>query len=133
MKNLYCAKCGKEIKTNEEYYFVGDNYLQAKYFDAPDGSDNIFCSKDCLCKALTVMSGTVGGKDTDITCIQEVEFGEMKYSVGETVYFNYDDMKMRGEIEKVDYEEKKYYVYASAISEETEIEDWFSQQEIEEN
>ena len=48
-----CANCGKEIK--ESYYMVGDNFLQIKYFDEEDGSDNIFCSKECLCDALSVM------------------------------------------------------------------------------
>lgn len=48
-----CANCGKEIK--ESYYMVGDNYLQVKYFEEEDGGDNIFCSKDCLCEALSVL------------------------------------------------------------------------------
>jgi hypothetical protein len=48
-----CANCGKEIK--ESYYMVGDNFLQIKYFDEEDGSDNIFCSRDCLCEVLTVL------------------------------------------------------------------------------
>ena len=26
-----------------------------KYFDEEDESDNVFCSKDCLCEALSVM------------------------------------------------------------------------------
>ena len=48
-----CAKCYKDIE--EEYYMVGDNFLQIKYFEEQDGSDNVFCSIDCLCKALSVM------------------------------------------------------------------------------
>ena len=48
-----CANCGSIIE--EKYYMVGDNYLQVKYFDEEDGSDNIFCSKECLCDALSVM------------------------------------------------------------------------------
>lgn len=49
-----CANCGKKIESNEEYFIVGDNYLQVKYFDSTE--DNIFCSKDCLCRALSVLS-----------------------------------------------------------------------------
>ena len=49
----FCAMCGKEI---EDYYLmVGDNYLQVKYFEEQDGSDNVFCSKNCLCEALSVI------------------------------------------------------------------------------
>ena len=49
-----CANCGREIENDEEYFVVGDNYLQVKYFDSTE--DNIFCSKDCLCSALSVLS-----------------------------------------------------------------------------
>jgi len=48
-----CANCGQIIE--ERFYMVGDNYLQVKYFDEEDGSDNVFCSRDCLCEALTVL------------------------------------------------------------------------------
>ena len=51
--NKYCAECGIEIQDN--YYMVGDNFLQVKYFDEFDGSDNVFCSIECLCSALTVI------------------------------------------------------------------------------
>lgn len=54
MSNKVCANCGIEIK--ESYYMVGDNFLQIKYFDEEDGSDNVFCSEHCLCKALSVMT-----------------------------------------------------------------------------
>ena len=50
---LECAHCKCDIKDN--YFMVGDNYLQVKYFEELDGSDNIFCSKDCLCESLSVM------------------------------------------------------------------------------
>lgn len=47
-----CAECGAVCTDN--YYMVGDNYLQVKYFDSNE--DNIFCSKDCLCEALSVLN-----------------------------------------------------------------------------
>ena len=50
-----CAQCGNEIPVGESYFKVCDNFLQRRYFDAEDGSDNVFCSKDCLCEALSVM------------------------------------------------------------------------------
>lgn len=52
-KTKYCATCGSEIE--QSYFMVGDNYLQAKYFEEQDGSDNIFCSQECLCESLSVM------------------------------------------------------------------------------
>lgn len=48
-----CANCGMLIQPEESYYKVGDNYLQVKYFDSEE--ENIFCSKDCLCSALSVL------------------------------------------------------------------------------
>lgn len=48
---MKCANCGKEIVEN--YYKVGDNFLQVKYFD--EESENIFCSEDCLCESLSVI------------------------------------------------------------------------------
>ena len=48
-----CAYCHKTIESDDEYYIVGDNYLQVKYFDSEE--DNIFCSKDCICSALSVL------------------------------------------------------------------------------
>lgn len=50
---MTCAYCGHEI--TESYFMVGDNFLQLKYFEDPDGQDNVFCSKDCLCEALSVV------------------------------------------------------------------------------
>lgn len=48
-----CAHCGAEIDTVEDgYYACRDNFLQVKYFEEPDGSDNIFCSRDCFCESL---------------------------------------------------------------------------------
>lgn len=53
MKKKCCAECGKEI--TDSYLMVGDNFLQVKYFEEQDGSDNCFCSKSCLCEALSVI------------------------------------------------------------------------------
>lgn len=53
----HCAECGCEIK--QEYFMVTDNFLQIKYFDEEDGSDNIFCSQSCICEALSVMCVTI--------------------------------------------------------------------------
>lgn len=50
-KVLYCAECGKEIE--ETYVMIGDNYLQANYFEEQDGSDNIFCDSGCMASALS--------------------------------------------------------------------------------
>lgn len=53
-ESVSCAYCGKEI--HDEYVMVGDNYLQANYFDEHDGSDNIFCDSGCLAGALSYQS-----------------------------------------------------------------------------
>ena len=50
-----CAYCGKDIGPDDVYYSVGDNFLQTRYFDDPDGKDNVFCSKDCLLRSLSVL------------------------------------------------------------------------------
>lgn len=55
-KVCYCAECHNEITEAEEYWMVGDNFLQAKYFDEQDGSDNLFCSQSCLLNALSATS-----------------------------------------------------------------------------
>lgn len=53
-KIVRCATCGRELDVKEDGYIkVLDNYLQAKYFEESDGSDNIFCSEGCLCESLT--------------------------------------------------------------------------------
>ena len=60
-----CAQCGNDIPVGETYFKVCDNFLQMRYFDAEDESDNVFCSQDCLCEALSVMEFQVlpsGGK-----------------------------------------------------------------------
>ena len=45
-----CAVCKQDIE--EGYYTYQDNFLQAKFFDEMDGSDNIFCSPECAGQAL---------------------------------------------------------------------------------
>lgn len=47
---MKCANCGKEIE--DTHYECLDNFLQIKYFDIKE--DNIFCSKDCFCEALSL-------------------------------------------------------------------------------
>lgn len=47
---MYCAECGVEVTT--EYYKCLDNFLQVKYFEEQDESDNIFCSQECFCQSL---------------------------------------------------------------------------------
>ena len=49
--NKICAFCGNLIRGN--YYIIGDNWLQAKYFDSSE--DNVFCSKGCLLESLSVL------------------------------------------------------------------------------
>ena len=47
-----CAFCGGDIE--DWYYMVTDNFLQVKYFEEEDGSDNAFCSTECVCDSLMV-------------------------------------------------------------------------------
>lgn len=54
---MKCAECNQEIKGC--YYRVGDNFLQVNYFDEQDGSDNVLCSRDCLCDALSVVMALI--------------------------------------------------------------------------
>lgn len=52
-----CANCGTEIDVKKDgYLMIGDNFLQVKYFEEQDGSDNIFCSENCICQSLSVMT-----------------------------------------------------------------------------
>ena len=46
-----CAQCGEEIK-GEHYFKCLDNFLQVKYFEEEDESDNAFCSEECFCENL---------------------------------------------------------------------------------
>lgn len=57
-KEKYCAECGCEITDN--YLMVGDNFLQVKYFDSEEC--NVFCSKECLCQALSVLEVDENGE-----------------------------------------------------------------------
>lgn len=54
-----CAYCGLDIEGS--YLKIGDNYLQVKYFDDEE-TENIFCSKDCLCSALSVLEVDENGE-----------------------------------------------------------------------
>lgn len=50
-----CAQCGKEIDpVKDGFVMCRDNFIQAKYFQEMDGSDNIFCSQDCACQYLSI-------------------------------------------------------------------------------
>lgn len=49
-----CSVCGREIPEGETYLKVCDNFLQARFFEEEDESDNVFCSDLCLMDALTV-------------------------------------------------------------------------------
>ena len=50
-KYAYCAKCGCEL--GKTVWRVLDNFLQVKYFDEIDGSDNAFCSEECLLRSIS--------------------------------------------------------------------------------
>lgn len=52
VRKIYCAECGDLIMNY--CYTIGDNFLQVRYFDDPEGLDNVFCSQECLCKSLSV-------------------------------------------------------------------------------
>lgn len=47
-----CAHCGCEL--GDTFLRIMDNFLIAKYFDFLDGSDNAFCSEECVCASLMV-------------------------------------------------------------------------------
>jgi hypothetical protein len=50
LKEIDCAFCGLPIQ--KEVYRYMDNFLQLKYFEEPDGSDNMFCSMECAGNSL---------------------------------------------------------------------------------
>ena len=50
-----CTQCGKEIDpVKDGFVMCRDNFIQAKYFQEMDGSDNVFCSQDCACQYLSI-------------------------------------------------------------------------------
>ena len=67
---MVCANCGEELK--DSYIKVGDNFLQAKYFDSEE--DNRFCSSECLAESLSCIDVPVdngeeeeGGENAPVT------------------------------------------------------------------
>lgn len=56
---MKCANCGKIIENS--YFIIGDNYLQIKFFDSEE--DNVFCSKECICKYLSVIEIYLDSKE----------------------------------------------------------------------
>ncbi len=69
VKPMYCSNC-HELITDETYFSCLDNYLQVNYFDTEE--ENIFCSKDCFCEALTL---TEIEDDIELTQ-EEMDFGK---------------------------------------------------------
>lgn len=51
-KEKTCAVCNKDLDFS--YYKCNDNFLQAKYFEEPDESDNVFCSIKCITAAFSI-------------------------------------------------------------------------------
>lgn len=47
-----CAFCGKEL--GKRFFKCLDNYLQVKYFEEQDESDNAFCDQQCFCDSLSL-------------------------------------------------------------------------------
>lgn len=47
--NRKCVECGKKIDKENGYYKCLHNFMQAKYFQEQDESDNVFCSERCFC------------------------------------------------------------------------------------
>lgn len=68
VKPMYCSNC-HELITDETYFSCLDNYLQVNYFDTEE--ENIFCSKDCFCEALTLTEI----EDDEMTQ-EEMDFGK---------------------------------------------------------
>lgn len=54
---MICAECNEHIEN--EYFTCLDNFLQVTYFNHQDQSNNIFCSRECFCEALSVESAAV--------------------------------------------------------------------------
>lgn len=50
-----CTQWGKEIDPIKDgFVMCRDNFIQAKYFQEMDGSNNIFCWQDCACQYLSI-------------------------------------------------------------------------------
>lgn len=63
MATKICAQCQKEIAEGEDYFMVGDNYLQVNYFE--NNELNVFCSESCLMESLSVICMTNEQEDED--------------------------------------------------------------------
>ncbi len=59
---MKCANCNNEI-IDETYFKCLDNFLQVKYFD--EEKNNIFCSKECFCEALTLEEIDIDDEEND--------------------------------------------------------------------
>jgi hypothetical protein len=75
-KYKYCANCDTEL--GEIFYMFMDNFLQVRFFDEQDGSDNAFCSMACAAEAL-MLEGMENVKDI-------LSEDDMKELVGEYEY-----------------------------------------------
>ena len=49
----HCATCGGLL--NENYYTFTEEGLYGTMFYELDGSDNVFCSKNCACEMLCLL------------------------------------------------------------------------------
>jgi hypothetical protein len=72
-KVVYCAQCHNEITQAEEYWMVEDNFLQVKYFDEQDGSDNLFCSETCLLNHISATSHTFDDLERTHPNLEEID------------------------------------------------------------
>ena len=61
---MRCAYCNKDIV--DCYSKIEDNFMVRKYFDDPDGTDNIFCDHDCICDSLSVRDVTLDILDEEV-------------------------------------------------------------------
>ena len=52
-KFIYCAACGELLKNT--YYTFTEKNLNGTVFFELDGSDNVFCDKNCACEVLGLM------------------------------------------------------------------------------
>ena len=67
MSKKNCAQCYQEIDAvNEGYFMVQDNYRQVKYFEDPEGNDNVFCCEQCVLDSLMVERVYDEPEDADV-------------------------------------------------------------------